>query len=151
MTNLQWDDDRALTELAAALAPPDVPAGVLEAARAVYTWRTVDAELAALAYDSATARQVPLGVRGDQATLRSLTFEAANIVIEVEVGADAIVGQIVPPLSGTVDVHAPTGVVGSVEVDDVGSFSVRSIPRGPFQLAYRTPGGDRVVTSWVTL
>ena len=151
MADLQWDDDRALGELAKALAPPDVPRSVVEAAKAVFTWHTVDAELAALAYDSAAARHDALGVLGDQATLRTMTFQAASIIIEIEVSANALIGQIVPPNSGTVDVHAAIGVTGIVDVDDVGSFVVSPVPAGPFRLTYHSAGGDRVVTVWITL
>lgn len=76
----RWDDDRLVAELAAALAPPDVPAGVVEAAKAVYTWRTLDAQLAALAYDSAKSGESLIGVRGGSAQPRSLAFEAPGVL-----------------------------------------------------------------------
>lgn len=55
LTSARWDDDDALlTELRAALDVPAVPEHVVAAAKAAYTWRTIDEELAfaVLVYDS---------------------------------------------------------------------------------------------------
>jgi hypothetical protein len=45
--------------------------------------------------------------------------------------------------------HAAIGLTGIVDVDDVGSFVV-SPPRGRFNWHVAAPGGDRVVTVWIT-
>ena len=70
-------DDRLLAELAAALDAADpVPARVLDAAKESFTWRTIDAELAELVFDS--AEQQLAGVRGIDGT-RQVTFQTPAI------------------------------------------------------------------------
>ena len=64
--------------------PPDVWSA---AARAAWTWRTIDAELAALVHDSTLDDQELVGVRG-AATVRALSFAAGEHMIEVEVSED---------------------------------------------------------------
>ncbi len=52
----QWwsDDDQLLEVLRDALTTArEVPPGLVAAGKAAYSWRTIDAELAALTYDSA--------------------------------------------------------------------------------------------------
>src|SRR2546425_157833 len=82
----QGDDETArdaplLAELRLASAAREpVPPRVLEAARAAYTWRLIDAELAELIADSALEAQVAGvrgGVRGEQMP-RLVTFEVAG-------------------------------------------------------------------------
>ena len=54
MVDEQPDDDALLAALRRIPRHADpVPGPVLEAARGSFTWRTIDAELAELAYDSA--------------------------------------------------------------------------------------------------
>jgi hypothetical protein len=63
-------DDRLVEALRRALAEADeVPTEVVAAARAAWTWRTIDAELAALVHDSTLDDQELAGVRG--ATVRA--------------------------------------------------------------------------------
>ena len=51
MTSPWWvDDDELLGELHRAFEP--VPASFIEAGKMAFTWRSIDAELAALTYDS---------------------------------------------------------------------------------------------------
>jgi hypothetical protein len=54
-----------------------VPEHVLDAARGAWTWRTIDQELAALVFDSATELT---GVR-DRGEARQLTFQGAGLEI----------------------------------------------------------------------
>lgn len=149
MTTGQWDDDRVVVELAAALSEPDVPPTVLEVAKAVYTWRTVDAELAALAYDSASGEAFA-GTRGSVGAPRSLTFRAAGVLIELEVTDDSLVGQVVPPERGVLEVHQGPGESVFVPVAATGSFCVHPRPRQAFRLTFRPARGGRVVTDEVT-
>lgn len=152
MTQHDWDDERLLREVVAAAAPPDVPEGVLHTALAVYTWRTIDAELAALAFDSALAPAFAADVRGDQATLRTLTFESRDIVLELELSLTGLAGQVVPAQRGTVEIRtleAPQESI-PVDVDGVGFFSVHPVPVGPFKLTLRTADGRSIVTPWIS-
>src|SRR5262245_16021611 len=59
-----------------------VPAEVVSAAKESFTWRTIDAELAALSYDSVLTGELA-GTRG-QLDTRTLSFEFGPLTVEVE-------------------------------------------------------------------
>jgi len=127
-----------------------VPAEAVRAGYAAFTWRTIDAELAALSEDS---RLVDTGsVRGTDTRL--LTFEApsVNVVVEVtEIGdRRKLVGQLIPACSDSLRIEHPAGAT-TVSVDEQGLFSAEAVPAGPARVALSTPGGGAVVTSWVTV
>src|SRR4051812_49598386 len=71
-------DEQLLQELRNVLPADPVPPAVVAAARATFTWRSVDDELAALLSDSADLALT--GVRGSGD--RRLAFEAPQLVIE---------------------------------------------------------------------
>jgi hypothetical protein len=148
---LSPDDERALLTLRRAIeAADDVPENVVAHAIALYTWRTVDAELMALTFDSLN-EPVDAGVRGESVVLRSLSFEGPTVMLEVEVRPDGLIGQVVPPQAGTVDVETPTGKVATVQADDLGAFHIRPYPRGQFRLTCRLADNLRVVTDWFSV
>ncbi|HYO18621.1 MAG TPA: hypothetical protein VES02_08165 [Dermatophilaceae bacterium] len=144
----QWDDDYLLAQLASALAPPDVPATVLDAAKAVYTWRTVDSELAELTYDSAHGEAL-VGVRGCTAWLRTLVYEAGQLALEIDITKDALVGHVLPPISGRLLILGPHGDDRHVPVDHAGRFRVHPVPRRPFRLSFAGDDGSRLTTGEV--
>jgi hypothetical protein len=87
------DDDRLLAELREAVAEADqVTDRQREAARAAFTWRTVDAELAELLHDSALESTA---VRGADDAARTLSFVSGPITLEVEIDGDTVMGQVV--------------------------------------------------------
>jgi hypothetical protein len=153
-------DEEADLELLAALraaatALDPVPDLVVEAAKAAWTWRTIDAELAELTYDSWSEDMELAGVRGAVAapTSRLLSFEARDVAVELEVVVEGdrrrLVGQIVPPVPGVVEVHHRRGVE-LVEADTVGRFAVASVAPGLFRLTVRPAGDPRqVATAWI--
>jgi hypothetical protein len=145
------EDDMLLVELGRAVrAGAEVPAGFVAAGKAAFTWRNVDAELAALGFDSAVA-PAAAGTRAEQATLRALTFVASRLTVEVEVTADALLGQVVPPTAGEVEVHGVKGPAGTAAIDEIGWFVVRPVPARMVRLHLRTTDGQSVLTPWVTL
>lgn len=132
-----------------------VPVEASAAAKSQFAYRTLDEELAELAYDSAVADDAMAGVRSTAATGRLLTFESAGLTVEVEAqpggaGRFRILGQLVPPGPGSVELRHASGLV-SVEADEVGRFSVEGVPAGPVSLRCRPAGGVPVVTDWVLL
>jgi hypothetical protein len=156
----EHEDDLLLEQLRATAAEADpVPEPVLAAARGSYTWRTIDAELAELAYDSVLdaegAALVRSGGAGGEARL--LTFEAIDLTIEVEVSAAGaerhLVGQLVPASPAIVEVRHPGGEV-AVEVDRLGRFAAGPIGAGAVSLRCRRAGPTAVATvktEWVTI
>jgi hypothetical protein len=143
-----------LRKLAQQLDP--VPQSVLSAARASLTWRTIDAELAELVYDSALDEARLVTVRGADGP-RLLTFESPEITVDVEVstvsGRLTLVGHVIPPGPTTIEVHHRDGAL-SVESDDRGRFLVEGVSTGPVRLLCRVVGGTEsalVETDWITL
>jgi hypothetical protein len=146
-----WDDDNALLAALAEARAENAPPELVGEAKAVYTWRTIDAELAALAYDSGVELEDASGLRGEAATLRTLSFSAHALSLELGLNKDAMLGQFVPPQPGRVEVRTPTAVLASVPVDEAGCFTIRPLPSGRFRLHCLTAAGDRILTSWINL
>jgi hypothetical protein len=150
----QWssDDDQLLTALGDALRiAREVPRGFIEAGKAAIEWRQIDGELAALTYDSAfDTERVPAAVRAEPAQLRYLTFASAELTIELEVSGDALLGQIVPPQPGELEILALRGAARTTTIDGVGCFVIRPIPSGSFRLHCHL-ADTNVVTDWITL
>lgn len=144
------DDEQLLAELGEALhTAGEVPERFIAAGKAAFAWRSVDAELAALA-EEMSGGTAPAGTRAEHAVVRALSFRAANLSIELEVTAEAILGQIVPPSAGRVEVQTQAGAERETTVDDSGWFTIRPLPSTMFRLQLRTGSGD-VVTEWITL
>ena len=146
-----WDDEQLLEALREALrAREDVPAWFIETGKNVYAWHNIDAELAQLTYDSLTDTDQLAFVRSETASIRALTFTSAHLSIELEVGKDSLLGQVIPPQAGTLETYTRTGLA-TLPVDESGYFAVEPIPASPFRLRFRTGGGADVVTGWITL
>jgi hypothetical protein len=144
--------DPLLAELrdVAARADP-VPSSVLAGAKAAFSWRTIDAELAELTADSVFSGA---GVRSADAA-RLLTFEGPGLEVEVEVthvGAlRRLNGQLVPPGEATVTVRWTDGSSG-VDADQMGRFSVDAVRAGAVSIEVRRSGSlHPIVTSWVSI
>ncbi len=88
-----------------------VPADVTDFAMAALTWRTIDAELAAIAFDSAS-EDTPAGVRGS-ATDRMLSYETEKLSIDIEYRSATrrLIGQVAPAQLATIELHHSKGTV----------------------------------------
>ena len=132
-------DDLLVQELRAFLEPDPVPAAVAAAARATFTWRSVDDELAALLSDSADL--VLTGVRG--AGDRRLAFEAPQLVIEFVLvpgpRGSRLEGQLAPPGPARIEVLSGDDVT-EIEADQHGRFALDGVRNGPLSL--RVARGD---------
>ena len=135
---LDMSNDQLLAELRTALDQNDPPPERLSTvAKGALTWRTIDAELAELAFDS--ARDVA-GVR-DQTMQRQVTFETADLEIEIML-ADAasrrVVGQLVPAAEATVVLIAGDAAEPerfTTTSDHLGRFGFDDVPTGPVGFA----------------
>ena len=146
----ETDDDVLLADLARALGPSlEPPPEVLEGARQAYAWRTIDAELAALSFDS-LLDDGPATVRsGDPG--RSLIFEARALTVEVEVEVDGsgrrLTGQVLPPQAVDVELRCGDDTVAT-EADEFGRFAMPLPDAGHLiGLRCRTASGAVVVTT----
>jgi hypothetical protein len=147
-----WDDEQLLALLKDALGDGQaVPPDFIAAGKSAYAWWGVDAELAQLSYDSERDQDAVAGVRAEAASIRALTFTSPHLTIELEVGEDALLGQLVPTGKGTIEVQTRAGVTGTIAVDEVGCFAISPIPPSPFRLRARATDGASVVTGWITL
>jgi hypothetical protein len=145
--------EEELRELAARLDP--VPERLVQAALGAYAWRTIDAELAELAFDSLADQDEAL-VRGQQQE-RLLSFRAAGLTIEIEVTAAGparrLIGLLMPPQRAEVEIRHLDEVV-TVATDGFGRFVADRMPAGPVSLRFGpSPGEGRpaVVTEWIPI
>jgi hypothetical protein len=142
-----------LDELRAIAGRADpVPQAAILAARSAIAWRTMDAELAELTYDSVLDDSVAAVRSGE--TTRLVTFEAGDAQIEIQVATAGdkrrLVGQVVPTRRGALEVHAGEAVRLETTVDALGRFAVEAVPAGPIRLLFRPDdGGADVRTDWL--
>ena len=149
-----WDDEEVLAALQQAMrAERAVPPEFIEAGKNAFAWHNIDAELAQLTYDSSRDQDTVAAMRSEVASIRALTFTSPRLSLELEVASNSLLGQIVPPRAGTLEVHTTAGVTSSSvhEVDEIGCFSVDPIPSSPFRLRCRMEDGTDVLTGWITL
>jgi hypothetical protein len=149
-------EERLFEELTALVRRADrVPAEVLAAARGSYTWRTIEAELAELTYDSLLDDDALANVRSG-AQPRQVTFETEELTIELEIGfatgGRRIVGQLVPTQVAEIEIRHPAGEQ-SVEADELGRFTAEVLTVGPvsFSCRLKTNGEKTITTDWIII
>jgi hypothetical protein len=146
-----WDDEHLLAALGEAVrAREAVPPWFVETGKSAYAWHNIDAELAQLTYDSSHDTIGAAVTRAEAASIRSLTFTSPHLSLELEVTGNSLLGQVIPPRAGTLEIHTRAGVTTS-PVDEIGCFAVDPSPASPFRLRYRAPDGTDVLTGWITL
>ena len=147
-----WDDDQLLAALGEAIrAREAVPAWFVEMGKNAFAWHNIDAELAQLTYDSNVDQREAAVTRSETASIRALTFTSEHLTLELEVTEDSLLGQLLPPRPGELEIHTRAGDISTTEVDEIGCFSVDPIPDSPFRLRCRTADGTDVLTGWVTI
>ncbi|GHB32327.1 hypothetical protein GCM10010377_23300 [Streptomyces viridiviolaceus] len=145
-TEGEWDTALLEEELrqAAAILDP-VPAGLRQIAVEAYALHDLDARVAELTFDS-LVDAIP--VRGETDPPRMLTFRAGEVTVDVEVSAEGLMGQVLPPGPARIDVLSGPRAHARIQADDMGRFTGDAPPAGPFALRLRT-GEDLVVTEWL--
>jgi hypothetical protein len=146
-----WDDEEfdaglleeELRQAAAVLDP--VPAQLQQIAVDAYALHDLDARVAELTFDSLVDA---LPVRGAGDVPRMLTFRAGEVTVDVEVTAQGLMGQVLPPQPARIEVLGGPRPGSPLTADDLGRFTGDAPPSGPFALRLRT-GGDVVVTEWL--
>ena len=149
---MSTSDELLLAELRAAVEQHDpVPAGSIEAARAAFAWRTFDAEVAELLFDSARDDELA-GVRGAGSD-RLLSFEGEALAVELGVTGlgqqRTLTGQIDPPARTSVEVRSLQGST-MLETDGLGRFSF-GIATGPVSLRVLRGDGPPLETPWTLI
>jgi hypothetical protein len=136
-----------------------VPPLVTEAAKAAFGWRRLDADLAELLSDSALQDESLALARGAEATLRSVSFSAGPLAIDVQVhgeGADrTVLGQLSPPTQTRIELQtADEPAATATQSDKLGRFRIRLGAANSFRLRVSIEGrsgSDSVETSWIPL
>jgi hypothetical protein len=148
----RWNDDDILfADLAEALGDvAPLAARVAAHGRGALAWRTVDSDLvlASLSFDSVLERSG--STRDREGDDRVLVFHAAPLAVEVEVQADRIVGQIVPPSEGEITLETVDGTRVQVDADDLGFFILPRPVASAARMRCETLT-TRLVTDWFQL
>lgn len=128
-------------------APPDL---VAESARAAFSMRRLDEEIAELLDDSEHS-QGQL-VRGETAGPRALSFRAAAVSIELQLeeadGRITLSGVVIG--AGEATIESTAEAARTVRIDERGWFRVGDLPAGPLRVRLTGADGGRVTTSWFT-
>jgi hypothetical protein len=111
---------------------------------AAYTFRTIDAELAQLTFDSLA--EGASAVRGADGP-RVLTFSTAAAEIEVEISDGRLVGQLMPARAATVEIRGRDRTI-TVTADALGRFAAG--PLSPGALSLRCHLDRTIVTEWIS-
>ena len=146
--------DAALRALGEALQAVDgPPAQAVSQAKLVFTWRTIDAELAELTFDS-LVHGAPAGVRSD-GSARTVTFETSAVVIDAEIAAAGdrfdLIGSLSPVAGAGLTIERPGGAEAPVALDDLGRFHLVGLELGTVRFVVRAGDAARVVTDWFGL
>ena len=113
------------------------PAEAVDLVKQAFSWRTIDADLMEISFDSA---RESAGVR-DEAATRSFEFTSDGLTVVVEVDGPRVTGSLTPAEDGTVTL---VGLQESTTTDLVvdGLFQFDDVPAEPayleFALASRT-------------
>ncbi|MFJ5726884.1 hypothetical protein [Streptomyces paradoxus] len=135
--------EEELRQAAAVLDP--VPAELQQIAVDAFALHDLDARVAELTFDSLVDA---LPVRGATDVPRMLTFRAGEVTVDVEVTAQGLMGQVLPPQPARIEILGGPRPGSPLTADDLGRFSGDVPPAGPFALRLNT-GGDVVVTEWL--
>lgn len=135
--------EEELRQAAAVLDP--LPPALLQCAVDAYALYSLEARVAELTFDS-LVDAIP--VRGATDVPRMLTFTAGEVTLDVEVTAEGLLGQVLPPQPGRVEVLGGPLRGVSLVADELGRFATADAPAGPFALRLHT-GADVVVTEWL--
>ena len=147
-----WDDEQLWEALRESMRTRQaVPSWFIETGKNAYAWHNIDSELAQLTYDSRQDAGETMVMRAETASIRALTFTSAHLSLELEVTEGSVLGQVIPPRSGTLEIHPHDDQSTTTEVDELGCFSVEPIPPSPFRLRWRAPDGADVLTGWITI
>jgi len=153
--NATHEDEALLERLRAICAEVDpVPDLVFQAARAAFTLRRLDAELAELVLDSADEPAGAVAVRAaGLADIRMLSFTAGPLRVELQVterdNGRHLVAQVIGVELAAAALETETAR-RELDTDD-GVLIVEQVPAGRIRFHLSTRPGPDYVTSWIQL
>ncbi|WP_141208087.1 hypothetical protein [Streptomyces griseorubiginosus] len=137
--------EEELRQATAILDP--VPTALRQIAVEAFALHDLDSRIAELSFDSVVDA---LPVRGATAAPRMLTFHAGEVTVDVELTAQGLMGQVLPPRPARIEVLSGPRPGAPLTSDDMGRFTCEVPPTGPFALRLRTDEGV-IVTDWLTV
>jgi hypothetical protein len=154
--NNPMNDDELMALLGEAVAEEAVVSDRRRtAARAAFTWRSVDAELAELLHDSALAAGAAVRSDGDES--RTLSFGHSGLTLEIEVEGEVLLGQVIgtggasaATEPASVLLERPDADAQSAVADASGFFRLEGVRPGAVRFVVEQ-GGWSLTTPWVTL
>lgn len=152
-------DELLLAELRSLFAKVDpVPPLVTEGAKASLGWRRLDAELAELLNDSALEEESAALTRGAGTPVRSVTFAARELTLDIEIHVDGekrtVLGQLAPAGLATIEIQTVDEALLSAQTDRLGRFRANLPAGGPIRLRVIDPAHRRaavIETSWISV
>lgn len=150
------DDDELMAELAAAVAEEaEVSDRRRAAARAAFTWRTIDAELAELLHDSALDAGAAVRSGSGAEGPRMLSFRRAAVTVEVEVDGTTVLGEVIDEHDGdaapaTITLQRPGADDRVAEADASGFFRFEDVGPGSVRFVVARAGWS-LTTPWATV
>lgn len=126
------------------------PTNLVQIASGLFALRTLDGDLAAMAYDSTLDEAV--SVRSPGVLTRVLSFEsgAASFEVDLDEQRRTIIGQVMPPVEGQIELQH-RDASQTIEIGAVGSFEFSEVPVGPLRLRLVIDGQIVATTSFFTL
>jgi hypothetical protein len=127
-------------------APPDL---VAESARATFSTRRLDDELAELLHDS---ELTAAAVRGARPGPRLLSFEFGEVSLELQiedVRGRLVLRGIAIGTVGSAEVETITTAPHAAVIDEKGWFRVEGLPVEALRVRVRAANGTAVTTGWI--
>jgi hypothetical protein len=128
-------------------APPDL---VAESARAAFSTRRLDDELAELLHDSEMTASA--AVRGARPGPRLLSFESGEVSLELQiedVRGRLVLRGIAVGTVGSAQVETITTAPHAAAIDEKGWFRVEGLPVEALRVRVRAANGTAVTTGWI--
>ncbi len=148
MSSPRWSDDELLQELRTALQEAPVDEGVIRAARAAFSWRTVDADIELLCLESGAGLTAGAPVRGGGQGV--LSFHGERLSVEIEIDEAGLTGLLTPPQPAQVTLVTADGARAATRADEAGCFMFPPPGHGPLRIECSLDA-DRFITEWVTV
>ena len=147
-------DDALLAALREAITARDnVPARFVETGKNAYAWRNIDAELAQLTYDSVIDERMVAATRSGDGVDPGPHLHLGLICRWNSRSArTSLLGQIIPPRAGALEIHTGGGNETATTVDEIGCL--RRGPQAgrlvPVALPHRRTA-PTCMTGWINL
>ena len=146
-----FDDDSLAVMLGEAIEESAVvPGEAVRAAHLIFGMRTIDAEfeLMTLLFDSSV--EEISGLRADTSQSRLLTFQVADVTLEVELSDDGALGQLLPPQRGHITLSIAEGTFATADTDELGRFLLPRPGPGPIRFTCQA-AAVQTVTDWIVI